>query len=275
MGFGKGFGQGFGQGFGRGRGYGYGRGIGAGRGEFSGFSCVKFIFFGFNVIFWLLGCAILGIGIWLQVSKNAATSLSPSLNFFSATVLCITAGVLVLVVGFFGCCGAIMENKCLLMTYFVLVVVIFILEIVVGVLAFIYKSDIEKVLGVELLNGIRKNYPTDADPDTYNLRSGWKFIQTTFECCGVNNATDWFKSSGWQEKDQVPPECCRINTTDCQENADHWYKKACLPVMQNLLRQNLYIIGIVAISIGVIQILGLVASMAMFCCLRQDKYYDE
>lgn len=63
--------------------------------------------------------------------------------------------------------------------YFVLVVVIFILEIVVGVLAFIYKSDIEKVLGVELLNGIKKNYPTDADPDTYNLRSGWKFIQTT------------------------------------------------------------------------------------------------
>jgi len=45
--------------------------------------------------------------------------------------------------------------------------------------------------------------------------------------------------------------------------------------MQHLLRQNLYIIGIVAISIGVIQILGLVASMAMFCCLRQDKYYEE
>lgn len=48
-----GFGQGFGQGYGRGHGYGYGRGIGAGRGEFSGFSCIKFIFFGFNVIFWV------------------------------------------------------------------------------------------------------------------------------------------------------------------------------------------------------------------------------
>ena len=48
---GRGAGIGFGRG--RGRGYGYGRGIGAGRGDFSGYCCVKFIFFGFNVIFWV------------------------------------------------------------------------------------------------------------------------------------------------------------------------------------------------------------------------------
>jgi hypothetical protein len=48
-----GFGKGFGFGYGRGRGYGYGRGVGNGRGEFSGYSCVKFIFFGFNVLFWV------------------------------------------------------------------------------------------------------------------------------------------------------------------------------------------------------------------------------
>ena len=45
--------MGFGRGFGFGRGYGYGRGIGAGRGGVSGFSCIKFFFFGFNVLFWV------------------------------------------------------------------------------------------------------------------------------------------------------------------------------------------------------------------------------
>ena len=52
-----GFGNGRGFGFGRGRGYGYGRGIGEGKGEgkggISGFSCVKFVFFAFNVLFWV------------------------------------------------------------------------------------------------------------------------------------------------------------------------------------------------------------------------------
>jgi len=48
-----GLGRGFGRGLGRGWGYGYGRGFGLGSGAFSGYSCVKFVFFGFNVIFWV------------------------------------------------------------------------------------------------------------------------------------------------------------------------------------------------------------------------------
>jgi len=44
-------------GVGRGRGFGFGhgggQGYGAGKGALSGFSCVKFAFFTFNVIFWV------------------------------------------------------------------------------------------------------------------------------------------------------------------------------------------------------------------------------
>ena len=71
---------------------------------------------GFTVVVQLLGCAILGIGIWLQVSKGSYASIAPNFNFLSATALCIAAGILVLIVGFFGCCGAIMENQCMLLT---------------------------------------------------------------------------------------------------------------------------------------------------------------
>ena len=66
--------------------------------------------------FQLLGCAILGIGIWLHIAKGSYADLAPSFKFLSATSLCIAAGAIVLVVGFFGCCGAIMENQCMLLT---------------------------------------------------------------------------------------------------------------------------------------------------------------
>lgn len=59
---------------------------------------------------------MLGIGIWLQVAKGPYASVAPSFNFLSATALCMAAGIIVLVVGFFGCCGAIMENQCMLFT---------------------------------------------------------------------------------------------------------------------------------------------------------------
>ena len=56
------------------------------------------------------------IGIWLHISKGNYASVAPSFQFLSATALCIAAGIIVLVVGFFGCCGAIMENQCMLLT---------------------------------------------------------------------------------------------------------------------------------------------------------------
>ena len=64
----------------------------------------------------LLGCAILGIGIWLHIAKGSYAEIAPSFKFLSATALCIAAGAIVLIVGFFGCCGAIMENQCMLLT---------------------------------------------------------------------------------------------------------------------------------------------------------------
>lgn len=64
----------------------------------------------------LLGCAVLGIGIWLQASKGSYASVVPSVDFLSATVLCMSAGILILIIGFFGCCGAIMDNQCMLFT---------------------------------------------------------------------------------------------------------------------------------------------------------------
>lgn len=60
-----------------------------------------------------------------------------------------------------------------------LVVIIFILEIVAGVLAFVYRSNIEKVLCDELLLGIQKSYPSNEEPDETGLRGAWDAVQTT------------------------------------------------------------------------------------------------
>jgi hypothetical protein len=50
---------------------------------------------------------------------------------------------------------------------------------VAGVLAFVYRSDIETVLSDELKRGIQTHYPADSDPDTTGLRAAWDAVQTT------------------------------------------------------------------------------------------------
>lgn len=71
----------------------------------------------------LAGCAILGVGIWVKVDsgsifrflgkiENAPKELSQVLN---VGYLLIALGVLLLIIGFLGCCGAIRESKCMLL----------------------------------------------------------------------------------------------------------------------------------------------------------------
>jgi len=248
-------------------------GKGKGKGGFSGYTCVKFLFFGFNVIFWLLGCAILGIGIWLHISKGNYASVAPSFNFLSATALCIAAGGIVLVVGFFGCCGAIMENPCMLLTYFLLVVIIFVMEIVAGILAFVFRNEVETVLKRELSIGIQQKYNTTSEQ---GLKDAWDSVQRNMKCCGVDNYSDWYGITSWKDHNYVPDSCCLIETALCGRMQDPklWHQKGCYEELKYWLKANLYIVGVAGITLGVIQVLGMVAAMALFCCLRSEKYYD-
>jgi CD63 antigen len=65
--------------------------------------------------FQISGIAILAVGAIIQ---NFYTNYSDFLlgNFFVGPVLLIVVGVIVFVVAFFGCCGAVKENHCMIMT---------------------------------------------------------------------------------------------------------------------------------------------------------------
>jgi len=67
--------------------------------------------------------------------------------------------------------------------YFVLVVVIFVMEIVAGVLAFMYRRNIESFLSKELVTSIRQHYPPESEADPEGLRAAWAFIQNEVRLC--------------------------------------------------------------------------------------------
>ena len=58
------------------------------------------------------------------------------------SVFIIIVGVIVFVIGFLGCCGAIKENYCMVTTFAILLGIIFILEIVAGALGFAYRKKV-------------------------------------------------------------------------------------------------------------------------------------
>ncbi|KAF4523026.1 hypothetical protein B566_EDAN007456 [Ephemera danica] len=89
-----------------------------------GAKCARSILLTFNLVFWLSGCTLLVLGVWLIVEPDAGRlinvvapiHLPPNLHIPLAYVLA-ALGAAILLVGFIGCCGALQESRCLLAVY--------------------------------------------------------------------------------------------------------------------------------------------------------------
>uniref|UniRef100_A0A672RN76 Tetraspanin 2 n=1 Tax=Sinocyclocheilus grahami TaxID=75366 RepID=A0A672RN76_SINGR len=120
-----------------------------------GMKCVKYLLFVFNFIFWLIGSLVLAVGLWLRLDPKTVSLLEGGPEtFFIGVYILIAAGGLVMLVGFFGCCGAVRESQCLLGlvrtdsklddVFFTCLLVIFGAEVAAGVFGFLNKDKIIK-----------------------------------------------------------------------------------------------------------------------------------
>ncbi|XP_066276218.1 tetraspanin-4-like [Branchiostoma lanceolatum] len=236
--------------------------------------CIQYLMFTFNLLFWLAGCGILGVGIWLRVTQGDFATLVPSIPFVTAPNLCIIAGVIVMVVGFIGCCGALKENKCLLLTFFVMLFIIFCLEITAGALAYVYRDHLEKFARDDLMRGMDQ-YGIDGQS---GLTRAWDLFQTEKHCCGVNNSTDWFNRPVWPNQSWVPDSCCKPNyrpNKDCGQSGNilQFFEDGCVSALKTDFTFNLGLIGAIGIGIGLIQILGMVFALCLFYRIRNEGTY--
>uniref|UniRef100_A0A1I8H6E5 Tetraspanin n=1 Tax=Macrostomum lignano TaxID=282301 RepID=A0A1I8H6E5_9PLAT len=158
------------------------------------FHCMRILVILFNLIFVLVGCAILGIAIFLYVDKTfkgikdnmEESKIVLDIILFSA----IGVGGITIIVSTFGCCGAYHESECLLGTYFLCLFIIVATEVAAGVLIFV-KSDkdvFREAINKSLLSSV-ESYMKDAGDAAppQHLRS----IQSYMKCCGANSVFDY------------------------------------------------------------------------------------
>ncbi|KAI8521793.1 Tetraspanin-5, partial [Branchiostoma belcheri] len=90
-------------------------------------SClVKYLVFGFNVIFWLAGGFILGIGLWAWFEKGTFDNIAKVANVpVDPVLIFVVVGAIMFILGFSGCVGALRENIILLRFFSVVLGIIF------------------------------------------------------------------------------------------------------------------------------------------------------
>jgi hypothetical protein len=238
----------------------------------------------FNILFWFSGAALLAVGIWLMIDSSivnyvevlsALDDENGSLLKIASYVL-IGVGGFVLIVGFFGCCGAIKENKCMLGTYIFLLVIVMGAEIAAGVFGIIYKDKILGKATNTFQDAIKEKYgKTDTDSNKA-FTEGLNYIQFKAKCCGWNSAEDYISSEV-----VVPSTCCVISagttesdptkiTYEMAENEDACksgdaiaVNVGCKDDLTNWIDQHSIIIIGVGIGIACLELFGFIFAICL------------
>ncbi|XP_018616313.1 CD9 antigen-like [Scleropages formosus] len=204
-----------------------------------GMKCVKYLLFIFNFIFWLVGSLVLAVGLWLRFDQKTVWLLNDDApdTFFIGVYILIGAGGLMMLVGFFGCCGAVRESQCLLGLFFACLVVIFGAEVAAGVFGFLNK---EKIIG-EIQNFYMETVKENKNNTVI------KSFHDVLNCC---NASSRDSSSCLSDQSNI---------------------EKCKGAIKEFFNGKLYIIGYVGIGIAGVMVIGMIFSMVLCCAIRNSR----
>ncbi|NXF99115.1 TSN1 protein, partial [Sakesphorus luctuosus] len=230
------------------------------------FTFIKVMMILFNLAIFLCGGTLLGVGIWVKVDGQSfvdifGTLSSSILQIVNVSYVLIVIGSILLVIGFLGCYGAQKESKCLLMMFFSVVLIIFIAEVAVAVVALVYTSLAESLLSAVVTPVLKEKYGVD---DTFTHI--WNTTMTKVHCCGLNNYTDFNDSVWYNTHDGTYPEQC---STLAHLHLGGCPVQGCFDQILEEIRTNAGVAGGVAAGIAALEIAAMAVSMYLYCRLDE------
>uniref|UniRef100_A0A8C3HF36 Tetraspanin 18 n=2 Tax=Chrysemys picta bellii TaxID=8478 RepID=A0A8C3HF36_CHRPI len=225
-------------------------------------SCMKYLMFVFNFFIFLGGACLLGVGIWVIVDPTGFREIvAANPLLFTGAYIMLAMGAMLFLLGFLGCCGAVRENKCLLLFFFMFILLIFLAELSAAILAFIFRENLTREFFTKEL---KKHYQGNNETDVFS--STWNSVMITFGCCGVNGPEDFEKTPHFRllhSDDVVPEACCQrelqsrdgafVSKEDCLMGRDMYQnRQGCYTVILNSFETYVYLAG--ALAIGVLAI---------------------
>ncbi|XP_063811544.1 leukocyte surface antigen CD53 [Pseudophryne corroboree] len=216
---------------------------------------LKYLLFGFNLLFWAVGCSIIAIGIYFVV-HNIYGTLFPKIPSLTIGNVFIFLGCIIMVFGFLGCMGAIKENKCLLLTFFILLLLILLTEVTLAIILFIYERELAPYVQKQLTSSFEEHRAINNQNSTI-----WDTLQSSLKCCGINGSKDWGNS--------IPPSCCPRDSKVC--TAEGAYGVGCVNSFNNWFENNFLYVGITIICTSIIEVLGMSFALTLYCHISRSS----
>ncbi|XP_036313452.1 tetraspanin-8 [Pipistrellus kuhlii] len=226
-------------------------------------TCIKYSMFIFNFFFWLCGILILGLAIWIRVSRSEIEfpdDYNTSYNT-SANIL-IGVGTIIVILGFLGFCGTLRESRCMLLTFFIGLLLVLLVQMVAGILGVTYKFQYEHVLNETLYKNV--DLLTEAGEKAKLLQKSLIIFQKKYKCCGlIDGASDW-GTNFLQNSESC--ECSDMTDSACETYEGKLvYKRACIGLIKEFIRKHITMVIGITFGEAAVEVFGLIFSMVLFC----------
>ncbi|XP_043265448.1 CD9 antigen-like [Colletes gigas] len=253
---------------------------------------VKYALVCVNLIFWAVGLAGVVLAAWLLTDQMFLISLAQEQHNFNAGLyILLSAGILMLIVAFLGCCGAFRESQCMLVAFFSCLLVVIVAQIAAGAWLYTNSDRLEELVKSSVINTVKNKYGVD----NAQIQAVDAF-QSGLGCCGATGPADWAGSkyatkdplapvsltvSGDASMYKVPESCCKDSTV-CKEYQHikvasevnpAIYNEGCIDKLMDVLNSQKNVVIGVAAGIGILELLGLIFSLVLCCAIGSSDRY--
>nr|CAI5858993.1 unnamed protein product [Callosobruchus analis] len=198
----------------------------------------KYILFLFNLLIVVASVILIVFAV-----KNKANN--GGLEVMSVSSFAIGIAVLIALVAFFGCCGAVKESSCMLTTYAAILITLFIIQVVLGVIAFVAVKNGGADLKDEVSKHLNQLYHNKDQSDNQKVIDD---LQTSLECCGTTGPNDPLAINA--TTGNLMNSCCKEGLC----TRDNSYKDGCITKLEDFMSSNIKTIGGIAIAFSAIEV---------------------
>lgn len=213
-----------------------------------GISMVKYILFLFNLLCSICGILLIIFGAMLFTNVHNVDDFSEAIQTQQVPITMIILGSIILIISFFGCCGAIRESYCMSMTYSILLFILMVAQLALVVYMWVNKEKYLRVMD-------------DVVEKAWNRRTRkadyMDAIQISMECCGRNSYLDYSRFG------TIPPSCCK-DPNNC--NPATVFHRGCKKAFVDFWDRNSDIIKYAGLIVAAIEFVGFVFA----CCLANS-----
>ncbi|XP_030622465.1 tetraspanin-3b isoform X3 [Chanos chanos] len=163
----------------------------------------------------------------------------------------------------------------LIFWFSVVLLLVFVTEVVVVVLGYIYRAKVEAEVNHSIQKVYNKYNGTNMDAPSRAI----DYVQRQLHCCGIHNFSDWMNTPWFTESrnNSVPVSCCKYTISNCTgtlARTGDLYPEGCEALVVKKLKDIMLYVILAALTFAAIQMLGLLCASVVLCRRGHDPAYE-